>query len=178
MFEGGYREPCLMRWRGQIPAGTTCTELATTMDLLPTIAHVIGARLPTDRILDGKDIRPLMFNTPGALSPHEAFYCYYGGQLQAIRDRRWKLHFPHSYRTLAGKPGGKGGMPVKYSQAKIGLELYDLKQDVGETTDIAMQHPEIVARLQQQAELARIDLGDRLTDRKGKNIRPAGQLAE
>jgi len=176
MFEGGYREPCLMRWPGHIPAGSTCDELATTMDLLPTIAHLIGAQPPTDRILDGKDIQPLMLGTPGARSPYEAFYCYYDGALRAIRDRRWKLHFPHQYRTLAGRPGGKGGIPAKYSQAKIGLELFDLNQDVGETTNVASQHPEIVARLEKRAELARIDLGDRLTGRQGKNIRPAGQL--
>ncbi|MEO2045849.1 MAG: sulfatase [Pirellulales bacterium] len=181
MFEGGYREPCLMKWPGKIPADTTCDELATTMDLLPTVAQLIGAQLPADRILDGKDIGPLMFGDKSsdgedAHSPHEAIYCYYGGQLQAIRDRRWKLHFPHQYRTLAGRKGGKGGKPVKYSQAKIGLELFDLKNDVGESTDVASQYPEIVARLEKQAERARIDLGDRLTDRQGKNIRPAGKL--
>ncbi len=178
MFEGGYREPCLMKWPGHIPAGTSCDELATTMDLLPTIAHLIGAPVPTERILDGKDIRPLIFDAPDARSPHEAFYCYYGGALRAIRDRQWKLHFPHSYRTLAGRPGGKEGKPVKYSQAKIGLELFDLKQDRGETTDVARQHPKIVARLEKQAELARLDLGDRLTGRQGKNVRPAGRLDE
>ena len=175
MFEGGYREPCLMRWPGKIPAGTTCDELATTMDLMPTIAGLIGATPPTDRIIDGKDIWPLMRGEPGAVSPHEAFYCYYGHQLRAVRDRRWKLHFPHTYRTLAGKPGGTGGTPVPYSRAKIGLALFDLKNDVGETTNVAEQHPEIVARLEKLAEGAREALGDKLTDRVGSEIRPPGR---
>ncbi len=175
-FEGGIREPTLMRWPGKIPAGKTCDELASTIDILPTVAALIGADLPAHKI-DGKDIRPLMFGEPNAQSPHEAFYCYYGGgQLQAVRDRRWKLYFPHTYRTLAGKPGGSGGKPVNYSSAKTDLELYDLKNDVGEKTNVAEDHPDVVERLNKHAEEARTDLGDRLTNREGKGIRPAGRL--
>ena len=131
-----------------------------------------------DHKIDGKDIRPLMFGRARcAQSPHEAFYCYYaGGQLQAVRDRRWKLHFPHSYRSLDGRPGGTGGIPAKYVQKKIGLALFDLKSDVGESNNVADQHPEIVARLQLAAEKAREDLGDRLTQREGSGLRPAGRL--
>jgi arylsulfatase A len=176
MFEGGCREPTLMRWPGKIPAGTVCDELASSIDILPTVAALIGASLPTHKI-DGKDIRPLMFAEPGAKSPHAVFACYYGGgQLQAVRDRRWKLHFPHGYRTMAGRPGGTGGRPTKYSQAKIGLALFDLKNDVGETTDVADQHPDVVARLKKLAEPIREDLGDKLTKRKGDGIRGPGRL--
>ena len=175
-FEGGIREPTLMWWPGKIPAGTKCDELASTIDILPTVAALIGAELPKHPI-DGKDIRPLMFGKPGARSPHEVFYCYYaGGQLHAVRDRRWKLHFPHKYRTLNGRPGGKDGMPVSYDTAEIGLALFDLKNDVGETTNVADQYPEVVRRLQALAERARTDLGDRLTGRKGKGVRPPGRL--
>ncbi len=175
-FEGGIREPTLMWWPGKIPAGKTCDELASTIDILPTVAALIGAKLP-DHKIDGKDIRPLMFGEPDAQSPHEAFYCYYGGgELQAVRDRRWKLYFPHTYRTLAGKPGGTGGKPVNYSSAKTGLELYDLKNDIGETTNVADEHPEVVGRLKRHAETARTDLGDRLTNRKGEGIRDHGRL--
>ena len=176
MFEGGYREPCIMRWPGKIPADTKCAEFATTMDLLPTIAKLIDEKLPAERPIDGKDIWPLMAGEANAVSPHEAFYCYYGGQLQAVRDRRWKLHVPHNYRTLAGKPPGSGGRSVPYKyDAKTGLELYDLQNDVGETTDVADKHPEIVARLQKHVEHARETLGDTLTGRKGSEIRPHGQ---
>jgi len=176
MFEGGYREPTLMRWPGRIPAGTTCDELASTIDLLPTVAALIGADLPGHKI-DGLDIRPLMFAEAGARSPHKVFYCYYGGgQLRAVRDRRWKLHFPHHYRTLGGKPGGTGGTPVPYQQAKIGLALFDLKHDVGETKNVASEHPDVVARLKRYAEVARDDLGDTLTGRKGSGIREPGRL--
>jgi len=174
MFEGGYREPCIMRWPDRIPADTKCDEFVTTMDLLPTIAKLVGGQLPAERPIDGKDIWPLMAGIENSVSPHEAFYCYYGGELRAIRDRRWKLHLPHEYRTLSGKQPGKDGHSVPYDHVMIGLELFDLKNDVGETTNVAENHPEIVARLQQHAEQAREALGDRLTGRQGNQVRPHG----
>lgn len=175
MFEGGYRVPTLFWWPGKIPAGTECDELASTIDILPTVAKLLDTQLPQHKI-DGHDIRPLMFGQAGAQSPHEAFYCYYkGGELQAVRDRRWKLHAPHSYRTLNGRPGGTGGKPVNYQQQKIGAELFDLKNDVGETTDVSAQHPQIVNRLMNALEKGRADLGDTLTGARGVGIRPAGK---
>lgn len=176
MFEGGYREPCVMRWPGKIPAGTKCGELSSTMDLLPTMARLIGGELPSHPI-DGKDIWPLIIGEDGAVSPHDAFYCYYGRELQAVRDRRWKLHLPHKYRTLAGKPPGKDGFSVRYEQAKIGRELFDLRNDIGETTNVAEQHPEIVEQLLKHAEQARQTLGDKLTGAAGTEVRPHGTLA-
>ena len=177
MFEGGCRVPTLMRWPGRIPARTTCDELAATIDILPTVAHLIGAALPA-HTLDGRDITPLMFRAANAQSPHQAFYCYYGdGELQAVRNRRWKLHFPHAYRTLAGRPGGRDGMPADYRQSRIGPALFDLKSDIHESRDVAAEHPEIVQDLMAHAERAREELGDRLRDRRGSGVRPAGQLA-
>jgi arylsulfatase A len=177
MFEGGYREACLMRWPGKVPPGTRCGEFATTMDLFPTIARLIGAELP-ERKIDGKDIWPLVSGEPGAVSPHEVFYCYFDGELRAVRDRRWKLFFPHQSNTLGGRPGGKDGVPVPYEQEQVGHWLFDLQNDVGETTDVASQHPDVVRRLQQDAETARATLGDVLTGRKGSEVRPPGRLPE
>ncbi len=175
MFEGGYREPTVMWWKGKIPAGTSCDQLCSTIDILPTVAGLIGAELPSHKI-DGKDIRPLMFGEEGAKSPHEAFYCYYGGgELQAIRNDRFKLVFPHTYRTLNGHPGGTGGLPVAYQQKKIGLSLFDLDSDVSETKNVINEFPEVVEQLTAAAEQAREDLGDRLNGRQGQGIRPAGK---
>ncbi len=174
-FEGGVRVPCIMRWPGRIPAGTATNELAATIDVLPTIAKLIGVELPKDRIIDGRDIWPLMSAQPGANSPHDVYYYYWGQELQAIRSGQWKLHFPHSYPSL-GEPRGSGGKPGPYVQKKIGQELFDLEADVGETTNVADQHPDVVKRLEDLAEQARDDLGDTRTKRKGKNVRPAGQL--
>lgn len=176
MWEGGCREPTIMRWPGKIPAGTTCDELASTIDIVPTVAALLDVPLPSHPI-DGHDIRPLMFGEPSARSPHEAFYCYYnGGELQAVRDRRWKLYFPHRYRTMAGHPGGTGGKPADYEHRETGTELYDLKNDVGEATDVARQNPEVVARLEKLADVAREQLGDKLTKREGTARRPPGRL--
>jgi arylsulfatase A len=180
-FEGGIREPTLMWWPTQIAPGSSCDELASTIDILPTVAGLIEAKLPRHKI-DGKDIRPLMFGESGARSPHKAFYCYYGGgQLQAVRDRRWKLHFPHYYRSLEGRAGGTGGTPSDYNyRVHIDTALFDLKTDVGESKNVADQHPEIVQRLKELAEVARADLGDTLpkTRVRGTGIRPAGELQE
>jgi len=176
MFEGGCRVPTLARWPGRVPAGSSCAELASTIDLLPTIAALIGAKLP-DHKIDGKDIRPLLFAEPGARSPHEAFYCYYGGgQLQAVRDRRFKLHLKHRYRTLKGRPGGSEGSPVRYEQAEIDVSLFDLHADIGETRVVSEQYPKETARLMKHVERARQDLGDRLKKTPGTGRRPAGKL--
>jgi arylsulfatase A-like enzyme len=178
MWEGGYRVPCVTRWPGKIPAGTTCDELAVTFDLFPTVAKLIGAEMPTDRVIDGKDIWPLLSGDEGAQSPHEVFWCYYGGELRAVRDRQWKLVLPHKYRSLQGNPAGRDGRPKPYTDVSTDLALYDLKNDIGETTDVAAKHPEIVARLQKEAEQARAALGDKLTRRKGNEVRPPGRAKQ
>ncbi len=176
MFEGGYRVACLMRWPGKIPAGTTCDELSSTIDILPTVAKLIGTELPADRVIDGKDIWPLIAGEPGAESPHEAFWCYWKDELQAVRDRRWKLHFPHTYHAMNGQPTGSDGMRKPARDAVIGKVLYDLKNDVGETTDVSAEHSDVVARLEKLAEAARASLGDSLTGRRGTEIRPHGEI--
>jgi arylsulfatase A len=176
MFEGGYRVPCIACWPGRIPAGSKCDELTATIDVLPTVAQLIGAEVPGDRTIDGKDIWPLLSGEADGQSPHESFYCYYDGELRAVRDRQWKLHLPHQYRTLNGRDGGTGGAPVEYSQTRIGEELFDLKNDPGETTNVAEKHPEIVERLREMAAAARHDLGDTLTKTKGANKRPTGRI--
>jgi len=178
MWEGGYREPCVMRWPGKIPADTKCDEFAVTIDLFPTIAHLIGAKVPGDRVIDGKDIWPLMAGEEGAQSPHEAFWCYYNQELRGVRDRQWKLVFPHKYRSLNGKPAGRDGRPKPYTDLRTAQALYDLKSDVGETTDVATDHPEIVARLEREAEKARAALGDKLTGQTGSEVRPAGKAKQ
>ena len=95
-----------------------------------------------------------------------------------MRDRRWKLVFPHEYRSLDGKPGGRDGKPVTLQAVESRTSACTIcKNDVGETTDVAAEHPDIVARLEMHAEKARAALGDTLTGRKGSEVRPAGQLA-
>jgi arylsulfatase A len=173
-FDGGMREPTLMRWPGRIPAGSVCSEMASTMDLLPTIAKLAGTSAPDDRVIDGKDIWPLMSGEPTARTPHEAFYYFWDRGLEAVRAGQWKLHLNHSYRQLSVP--GSNGKPGKYSDGKMPGALYDLHKDVGESKNVAAQFPDVVARLEQLAEVAREDLGDSLTKRTGKNLREPGRV--
>jgi arylsulfatase A len=177
-YEGGIREPMIARWPGRIPPGIVCREPASTIDVLPTIAALAGARLP-DRPVDGKDIRPLLFGEPGARSPHDAlFFHFLNGQLQAMRSGQWKLLFPHTARTMNGQAPGKGGTPGKYAKLTVGLELYDLKSDVGETKNLAAQRPEVVRQLEEKAERFREELGDSLQKRAGRGIRPPDRASD
>ena len=146
-----------------------------TIDVLPTVAGLIGAPLPETKI-DGLDIWPLLSGKSGAICWHEAFYFYYhANHLEAMRSERWKLHFPHRYRSLKDKPGS-GGTPGKYIQKKTELALYDLEKDIGEKTDVSSQYPDVVKRLQTLADEAREDLGDSATKQKGANVREPGRL--
>lgn len=179
-WEGGTRVPCLMRWPAQLPAGKVNDRFLMTIDLLPTLAGRIGAKLPTLPI-DGLDVWPILASQPGAKNPHEGYGMWYAqNQLQAVvsGDGRWKLVLPHKYRTLAGHPGGRDGIPSKYENADVtSAQLFDLQNDVGEKTDVAAQHPEQVRRLQAFAEKCRADLGDTLTERTGAGVREPGRIA-
>ena len=107
--------------------------------------------------------------------PSRSARVYSGKQLHAVRAGRWKLHFPHAYRSLNGRPGGTGGRPVRYTPRRIDLSLFDLENDVGESTDVKGEHPDVVARLSALAERMRDELGD--GDRRGRGVRPPGRLA-
>jgi arylsulfatase A-like enzyme len=174
-WEGGVRVPLIARWPGRVPAGRVCREPAMTIDVLPTVARLVGGKLPEHKI-DGLDIGPILTGQPDAKSPHEALFFYWGTELQALRSGPWKLHFPHAYPALAGRPGGTGGKPVNYEQRKTDLALYDLAKDPGEATNVAAEHPAVVARLQALAETIREDLGDSATKRPGKGVREPGRL--
>jgi len=180
-WEGGVRVPCIVRWPGKLPAGSESDAMLMTIDLFPTIARLAGAGRPALAI-DGLDVWPLLAGEPGATNPHDAYLFYYEqGQLQAVAggDGRWKLQLPHTYVTLAGRPGGRGGKPVTYDKRSIArAELYDLSGDPGETTDVAATHPEVVRRLLEVVESARADLGDSLAGRRGRGVRPAGKIDE
>lgn len=160
-WEGGMRLPMLARWPGTIPAGAVCSELTAAIDFLPTFARLAGAQVHDDRIRDGKDIAPLMLGEPGARSPHESFFYYFGDSLSAVRSGRWKLFV--AQMTM------KGGERVR--------ELYDLQLDPGETTDVAQAHPEVVRQLEELADACRQDLGDAFTDVPGANVRPIGKVS-
>ena len=195
-FEGGVRTPCLMRWPTKIPTGRTCDEPVASIDLLPTIAKLVGAPLPKHP-LDGLDVWPILSGQPDARTPHESLLFFSGDELQAIRSGDWKLHFAHDYLTVAGPPG-RAGKPANfvnmqpksieesgirgiasrhgYEVRRLEQSLFNLKDDPGESRDVAKQSPDVVRRLEALAEKARADLGDSLTNRRGAGIRVAGRV--
>ena len=172
-FEGGVRVPFVARWPGRIPAGAVGNLPAMTIDLLPTLAKLAGAPVSAERIIDGRDIWPLVAGQRDAQDPHDAFYFYWGTELHAIRSGKWKLHLAHPYQSL--KLAGADGRPGEYERKVIELSLFDLDQDPGESTNVAGTNPDVVKQLLEYAERARADLGDSLTKRTGANVRPAGR---
>ena len=147
--------------------------LLMSFDVLPTLAGLAGAELPKERIIDGRDIWPVLSGKQKKGEVHDALYVYWGYELHAILSGKWKLHLPHPSKEVV-EPG-RDGKPGRAQPIQVPLSLYDLEKDVGEKTNVADQHPEVVQQLMKFAERARADLGDSLTKVEGKNVRPAGR---
>ena len=166
-WEGGQRVPCVAWWPGTIPAGRTCDTLVSSMDVLPTLARLAGAKLSDDRPIDGHDIRKVLVGEE-TKSPYEAFYYYYRGDLQCVRSGQWKMRV--AVTAHEPRPNGRGRRRVHRAIEPL---LYDLDADTGETTDVAAKHPDVVQRLLALVERAREELGD--GEQVGKGQRPAGR---
>jgi len=193
-FEGGVRVPFLARWPGKVPAGRVSDEFFTGVDLLPTLVHLTGASLPKAKI-DGLNLVPLLLGENNAKG-RTTFAYFSGSELHAVRSGNWKLHFPHDYLVVNGIPG-KDGKPANYEHMKpnaieesgirgiasrhgyivqkLDLSLFDLASDIGETKNVAADHPEVVKQLTELAQEFRRDLGDSLTDVKGTGLRAVGR---
>jgi arylsulfatase A-like enzyme len=155
-FDGGTRSACIMRYPGQIPAGTVSKRCWCTVDMLPTMAHLAGAKLPENPI-DGKNVWELVSGKPNAKNPHEYYPFSTGRIFEGVisADGHWKLHLPHDYRTVA--EAGKDGMPGKYVERRIELSLFDMEKDPYETTNVLDRYPSVAARLKGFAEQHRAE---------------------
>lgn len=175
-FEGGQKVPCLMTWKGVIPAGIICNNLASSIDILPTLAAITGAEL-SGRKIDGVNIYELM-KGDFSQNPRDHFLYYYRkNSLEAIRKGDWKLVLPHHSRTYEGFKPGLDGMPGQVNENHfVEGGLYDLRRDPGERYNVRGDYPEIEAELLKIVKQAREDLGDDLTGNPGKNRRPAKML--
>lgn len=167
VYDGGIREPTLMWWPGKIPAGSVCSEVAASIDIMPTLAKLGGGTLPKRRI-DGKDIWPLMSGTTDAKSPHEHYVLMHGPG--TLRSGKWKF-----YPWQEGKHNQRGaerpGPPSPETH-----QLYDTTSDIGETKNLAGDHPELVKRFQSvyDAHVAEITANRRPT---AELVRPADALS-
>ena len=173
-FEGGQRVPTVMLWKDVIPKGKIANQLSSTIDLLPTIASIVDGDLP-DHKIDGVNILEILQGKES--EPRDHFFYYYGNNnLEAVRKDNWKLMLPHSSRSYKGVLPKNDGHPGPYERIETGLELYNLRRDPGEEYDVIKLYPEIAKELEELAEIARKDMGDNLTGRKGSNIREPGRL--
>lgn len=155
-WEGGQRVPCIMRWPKAIPAGTVCRKLATSMDFYPMLADLAGADVPSDRIIDGKNILPLVLSGGRDESPRDTFFYYMRNNLEAVRDATWKLH-------------------VRKKEEEV-RELYNMETDPGEMQNVYDANPSVVKALLEKMDACRADLGDEVRGITGRNVRPAGRV--
>ncbi len=137
-LEGGMREPTVIRWPGKIPAGKANDEIMTTMDLLPTFAGLAGAEVPSDRVIDGKDIWSTL--TGQGETPHASFFYHNGNHLKAVRSGKWKLHVTHKKEVWKA------------------VALYDLNADIGEKKNILASHPKVATRLMTEVKAFDLDI--------------------
>jgi len=167
-YEGGLRVPFIIRAPGKVPAGTSSDLVAANIDLLPTIAKLTGAKVPDDRVIDGLDISGVFHGTQTELE--RPFFYYQHQSLRAVRQGDWKLHLPHSEldRTKEGT-AWQTHVPINDRPYIEEVTLYNLKEDIGETTNVAKDHPEIVEELMKHIDFAKQDIG--YHDKIGTNSR-------
>ena len=174
-FDGGNKVPCIMYWKGRIEPGTTCNQLASNIDLLPTFAEITEVSLPKRKI-DGVSILSLM-KSEEDVNPRKSFtYYFHRNDLEAVTDGMYKLVFPHRYVTYGAHVPGNDGQPGKLTQLELKeKELYDLRRDPGERYNVLSQNPEIAAKLMKIADEKRFELGDNLKNIKGTENRKSGK---
>ena len=160
-WEGGVRVPTLAWWPGRVPAGSVNDAVAATIDLLPTFVSLAGGTVPATPVIDGRDITPILLGQSKE-SAREAHYYFASYDLQAVRQGRWKL-------ALSPQPEGMGKQAAKTA---AGLRLYDLDAEIGEQTDVAAQHPEVVAKLKALADKMAAEIGGKTPTAR----RPAGEV--
>jgi arylsulfatase A-like enzyme len=173
-WEGGIRVPAIFTWPGKIKSGIVQNQAAMTVDILPTIAAITGSNMPQLPI-DGRNIWPMI---QGEQQEEKPYFAYYNrNELQAVIYGKWKLVFPHRYRTLPeGTVLRNDGIPVQYTHVNLEkAELYNLEIDPAESKDVSEANPEILAKLQGYAEEARKDMGDALTGSEGSGMRKHGK---
>lgn len=175
-WEGGQREPFIARWPGKLPGGKVIDVPVMAIDILPTIAEITDSELP-EKTIDGMNVWKVLTGESEE-SPQEAYFFYYRiNELHGVRYGKWKLYFPHTYRTMDGQEPGKDGLPGEYRMVDLEeIELYDLENDESETNDVADENPVVVEKIKQLADDMRARLGDSLKDMEGSETRKPGMV--
>ena len=166
-WEGGLRVPCIVRAPGRVPAGVTSDLVTATIDLMPTIATLAGAEIPTDRVLDGLDVSKIWHGEQVKLDRPYFYYQHF--YLRGVRKGDWKVMLKHEEGSKSVTAKWKSHVALEDAKPLTAHQLYNLKDDIGETTNVATKHPDKLAELLELAEWARVDIGD--YDRIGENAR-------
>jgi arylsulfatase len=177
-WEGGQREPFIMKYPKKLKAGKVVDVPVMAIDMLPTIAELTNSNLPRLKI-DGKDVWHII-SGESLESPQKAYFFYYRvNELFGVRYGKWKMYFPHRYRTMQGQEPGKDGQPGEYKMVDLEeIELYDVENDISETKNVAEQHPKVVEEIKLLANDMRSKLGDSLLELEGSETREPGRLEQ
>jgi len=167
-WEGGMRVPTVAWWPGQIPAGRASDAVAGQIDLLPTFVSLAGGTVPADKPIDGANISDQLRGR-SEVSAREAHYFYHGYNLQAVRSGPWKLALRPQVFSMGFKEDEQ-----RKGESKPGLRLYNLDTDIGETTDVAAAHPDVVKRLKALADKQTAALAN--NSPQGPGIRSPGRV--
>ena len=177
-WEGGQREPFIVKYPRKLKGGTVVSVPMMAIDILPTIAHITKSKLP-ENIIDGKNAWPVLTGERNFPVQDAYFFYYRVNEMFGVRYGKWKLYFPHRYRTMDGQEPGKDGQPGEYRMVDLEeIELYDLENDISETNNVADEFPEVVAEIKVFANGMRQRLGDSLLGLEGKETREPGKIDE
>jgi len=177
-WEGGQREPFIIKYPDKLEAGKVLDIPVMAIDMLPTIAEITKAELPA-KTIDGKSVWKVLTGESEESSQEAYFFYYRVNELFGVRYGKWKLYFPHRYRTMNGQELGKDGLPGDYKMIDLEeIELYDVVNDIGETKNVAEANPEVVEKIKLLANDMRSRLGDSLLGLEGSETREPGRIAD
>jgi arylsulfatase len=160
-WEGGQRVPTVFWAPGRIRPNTTCNALTSTLDVLPTFAALAGAKVPKDRDLDGEDITHLLAGRFEEARADKVYHFYLRTTLQAVRQGKWKLHLPRPAKRPWLAPFAQNRHIHPKDDAPFTEPLlYNLENDISETTNVAQTNPKVVKQLLAIAGKARTEIGD------------------
>ncbi|MCK5367164.1 MAG: sulfatase, partial [Cyclobacteriaceae bacterium] len=154
-FDGGNRSACIIKYPNELEANSSSNNAFFSVDLLPTLSHLAGVEMPNNEI-DGRNVWDLISGEKGAKNPHEYYALSTSRNFEGVMsgDGKWKLHLPHSYRSLLFP--GKDGQPGKYETKEIELSLFDMENDPYESTNVIEDHTEVAENLMRFAELHKL----------------------